>query len=219
MAEVQGTASTNLDAHTLNAVQQAVELYQGDLLEGYYEDWCLFERERLQGILLNALAKLMAHYRSQGAYEQALRCGQRILHDDPLLEEVHREMMRLHCLAGNRGAALRQYGQCRAILAKELDIGPMEETTVLYEQICGSGEPGNPGQTEAEQDPFSATQAAPQPTPNAKQPHRPLAARMDEALHEMRLAQQEVQRLDTRFRRTVTVLKNIRRQVGDTEKA
>src|SRR5262245_165204 len=114
------TVAQHGDEEMFSDLTQAVDLYQGDLLEGCYEDWCLYERERLQGMFLGALARLMIYHRRQGTYEEAIRYGQRILSYDPLLEETHRELMRLHCLAGNRGAALRQYRTCQAILVKEL---------------------------------------------------------------------------------------------------
>ncbi|MGD2157635.1 MAG: winged helix-turn-helix domain-containing protein, partial [Anaerolineales bacterium] len=33
-------------------LQSTVDLYQGDLLEGWYEDWCVFERERFKEMYL-----------------------------------------------------------------------------------------------------------------------------------------------------------------------
>lgn len=106
--------ASHLNRELFDNLTSAVELYQGELLEGCYEDWCLYEQQRLQELYLSALTRLMACHRSRGAYEEAIRCGQRVLSYDPLLEEVHREMMRLHCLAGNRGTALRQYRICQA---------------------------------------------------------------------------------------------------------
>jgi len=207
----------HLGPESFIALTRAVELYQGDLLEGCYEDWSLYDRERLQGMLLVTLEKLMAHYRSERKYEQALSYGQRILSYDPLLEAVHREMMRLHCLAGNRGAALRQYRTCQAILAKELGIEPMEETTTLYAQICRNEIPQGEGQAGQGQASLPRSGISPRPTPTLTDTRRPLAAHMDEALHQMQLAQEEFQRLDTRFRRTVAELKHIRREVDEAE--
>ena len=43
--------------------------------------------------------------------------------------------MRLHHLAGNRSAALRQYERCVAFLRQELDVDPSAQTVALYEQI------------------------------------------------------------------------------------
>ena len=36
-----------MDEDRARSLEDAVSLYQGDLLEGCYEDWCIYERERL----------------------------------------------------------------------------------------------------------------------------------------------------------------------------
>jgi len=41
-----------LEQNTVETLQDVVRLYQGDLLEGWYQDWCLYERERLQQMYL-----------------------------------------------------------------------------------------------------------------------------------------------------------------------
>jgi DNA-binding SARP family transcriptional activator len=89
-------------------------------------------------MLLRALAKLMVYYGTKGRYEEAIAYGQRILSLDPLREEVHRELMRYHQLAGRRAGALRQFELCRRVLREELDIEPMPETIALYRRIRDS---------------------------------------------------------------------------------
>ena len=126
---------TALGATNVQELEQALQLYTGELLEGFYDDWVLRERERLHLLYLNSLARLMCYYRHHQAYEQGLVCGQQILNHDPLREEIHREMMRLYLENGQRALAVRQYETCREALAAELGIPPMEETQALYAQI------------------------------------------------------------------------------------
>ncbi len=121
------------DARTLEA---AVSLYVGELLEGFYDDWALRERERLRQVYLNSLAHLLRFYRRQGAYEKALENGRKILDLDPLREEIHREMMQLYVESGQRVLAIRQYEICCDLLDTELGILPMEETQALCAQIA-----------------------------------------------------------------------------------
>lgn len=123
------------EAWNVEPLHKAVRLYQGDFLDGFYEDWCLSERERLQQTLLRTLARLMVYYGTKGQYEEGIVYGQRILSLDPLREEIHRELMRYYQLAGRRACALRQFEVCRRILQEELDIEPMPETMVLYRRI------------------------------------------------------------------------------------
>jgi DNA-binding SARP family transcriptional activator len=124
---------TAVEARTL---EDALSLYTGDLLEGFYDDWVLRERERLYSLELRGLAHLLKYHRDQKDYEKALACGQKILDLDPLREEIHREMMRLHAANRQRTLAIRQYETCCRILDEDLSVPPMEETRMLNDQIC-----------------------------------------------------------------------------------
>ncbi|HLO29871.1 MAG TPA: BTAD domain-containing putative transcriptional regulator [Anaerolineales bacterium] len=116
--------------------QKILGLYKGDLLEGYYKDWALRERERLRALYVRSLIYLLQYYEFYRSYEKAIAYGRQILDLDPLREEIHRVMMRLYVENGQRILALRQYEICRATLAKELGISPMEDTQLLYAQIA-----------------------------------------------------------------------------------
>jgi len=131
----QDTPAQQLMPEQAAHLEKAVDLYVGDLLEGVYEDWCLYDRERLSLLYLNALGKLMVFHEANATYERGLACGARILAHDDTREKVHRQMMRLHWLLGDRDAALTQYKHCAQILRETLDILPMEETTRLYQQM------------------------------------------------------------------------------------
>jgi DNA-binding SARP family transcriptional activator len=131
-----------MGAADVERLEQTLQLYTDDLLEGFYDDWALRERERLRSIYLNGLAHCMDYYRRHGAYEQGLTCGQQILRHDPLREEIHRDMMRLYLNSGQRAMAVRQYETCHAILAT--GIPPMEETEALYIHIASLAVPRRP---------------------------------------------------------------------------
>lgn len=132
---VRDVPGDQLDGPSLVALRAAAELYRGDLLEGWYQDWCLFERERLQNIHLVMLDKLIEACEAHREYEAGLAYGSRILRSDRARERTHRSMMRSYFLAGDRTAALRQYAHCVAVLREELDVEPDRRTQVLYEQI------------------------------------------------------------------------------------
>ena len=124
---------TAVEARTL---KDALKLYTGDLLEGFYDDWVLRERERLYSLELRGLAHLLKYHRHRKDFGKALACGQKILDLDPLREEIHREMMRLHAANRQRTLAVRQYETCCRMLDEDLSVGPMEETRLLHDQIC-----------------------------------------------------------------------------------
>jgi DNA-binding SARP family transcriptional activator len=131
----QATPGEALDMERAGGLQRAVELYRGDLLEGWYQDWCLYERERLQNMYLDMLDKLMAHCEAHQQYEAGLEHGAKILRLDRARERTHWQLMRLHYLANDRSGALRQYQRCVAALDQELGVKPSQRTMVLHEQI------------------------------------------------------------------------------------
>jgi DNA-binding SARP family transcriptional activator len=145
-----------LNAGEKDELQMAVQIYEGELLEGSYEDWCLFERERLQNIYLAMLYKLMRYCEAHNEYEASQLFGARILHYDRASERTHQRLMQLQYMAGDRTAALRQYERCVIALNEDLGVKPDKRTVALYEKIR-SGEP---------EQPVNLTQPA-SPTPSA----------------------------------------------------
>jgi len=139
---VHGVPGEDLDPCAVAALREAVELYRGDLLQSWYQEWCLPERDRLQSIHLVMLEKLMAHAASGRDYEIAIEYGERLLRYDRAHEQAHRELMRLRNLAGDRTGALRQYERCLAALRAEPGVEPAERTVALHQQIrAGSSDP------------------------------------------------------------------------------
>jgi DNA-binding SARP family transcriptional activator len=132
----QAKELSDMEFHTL---QEADDLYKGDLLEGWYQDWCLFERERFQAMYLMLLNKLIQYCEIHQKYEAGLAYGEKLLRYDHAYERAHRQMMRLYSMAGDRTQALRQYQRCTTALHDELGIDPSEKTNQLYQQIKAGG--------------------------------------------------------------------------------
>ncbi len=135
ISSYQDFAGYQLSEGQAASLELAVELYTNDLLIGAYEDWSIYDRERLSLLHLNALSKLLTYYETNRAYERGLACGERILARDHTREKVHLHMMRLYWSLGDRNAALAQYKRCTQILRDELGIPPMKETTQVYLQM------------------------------------------------------------------------------------
>ena len=132
---VEGITGQQLTAVQAAALEEAVALYEGDLLENYYQEWCLYERERFRHLHLVMLDKVIGYYEGHGAYEQAITFAVRVLMHDRAREHAHRQLMRLMHLSGDRTGALQQYEKCVEALREELDVAPAERTRQLYEQI------------------------------------------------------------------------------------
>jgi DNA-binding SARP family transcriptional activator len=123
------------DEPTAGRLRAAFQLYKGDLLEGCYQDWCLFERERLQTIYLATLDRLICYSECNRLYEDALDYVAEVLRNDPARERAHRQAMRLHFARGDRSAAIRQYQRCVTALKCDLGVSPSSRTNRLLEKI------------------------------------------------------------------------------------
>ena len=109
----------------------SVALYQGEFLEGYYDDWVVSQREQLRLHLLESLARLVDGYKRAGNYEHALTYARRIVMEEPWDEAGHCEVMRLYHLLGREAEALKQFEHCRTFLDAELNAAPAPETVAL----------------------------------------------------------------------------------------
>lgn len=155
---VSGKPGQEICDDDASALRTVVQLYHGDLLEGWCQDWCLYERERLQNVYLAMLDKLIGYCEVHRNYELGLLYGTQILRHDRARERTHRQMMRLYHLAGDRTAALRQYERCRTALKEELEVKPSKATELLRHEIR---------QDRLGSSTSSQAKASPAPTPDA----------------------------------------------------
>ncbi len=141
-----------VDQGDIASLQRAVALYQGDLLMGFtvrdapdFEMWLLVEQERLRGILMDVLQRLISEAIQDNGISlaQGLSYANQRLALDTWREESHRFKMMLLALQDQRSAALAQYNQCQDILWDNLGVEPGPEITALYEQIRDGTFPQN----------------------------------------------------------------------------
>jgi DNA-binding SARP family transcriptional activator len=121
--------------HDPKRLSKAVELYRGDFLQGWYQQWCLEERERLRQIYLETLDALVAHCEAVRDINAGVAYAIHALHADPARECTHRALMRLYRAAGDRSSALQQYERCVEAVRRELGMEPDDETRALEREI------------------------------------------------------------------------------------
>lgn len=124
------------EAHgRLEALKRAQSTYHGELLEGLDEEWCEDERRHLRsqyGWLLRALVQAC---RENADYSAGATYAQEAVALNPLDEDMHRELMLLHYLLGDQGAAVEQYRMLKLLLHDELNVEPSESTKELWEYL------------------------------------------------------------------------------------
>jgi len=142
VAHFESMLAAGLSTSTTERLSEAVTLYRGDFLEGFnvraapeFDEWALVQRERLRALAVRALFQLAAEQGARAEWLAAIDSITRLLTLDPWREEVHQQLMLFLARSGQRSAALAQYQTCQRILAEELGVEPLPETTALYERI------------------------------------------------------------------------------------
>ncbi|MFN8444972.1 MAG: BTAD domain-containing putative transcriptional regulator, partial [Caldilineaceae bacterium] len=84
--------------HSIATLKRALELYQGELLPGCYDEWLLPLREETQQLYLAALERFSTLHEGERNYSDAIQANLQLLRIDPLHEATYRRLIRLYAL-------------------------------------------------------------------------------------------------------------------------
>ncbi|MEV0248471.1 BTAD domain-containing putative transcriptional regulator [Nocardia sp. NPDC050712] len=160
-------ADVAVDVHLVNA--WACRLIQGaaqqrdltvdpcldealDLLPGWYDDWAIFERERLRHRVLHALESLSRQFCLAGRYAEGVDAAMLAVGADPIRESAQRVLIEAHLAEGNVGEARRAFGVFRRLILRELGVPPSPQLTAL---LAGARTTGHPPQASGRVPAFS----------------------------------------------------------------
>ena len=134
--ELKQLCSQPISESNYDQVKTHLQALQGELLSGWDEEWCWFERERHHHLWISLLEKALDYAHWQGLSDDAVLFGSRLLHLEPAHEPTHQVLMRVHLARRDRAGAIRQYQRCKAAL-QEWDLEPDHETIRLYHEAQG----------------------------------------------------------------------------------
>jgi TolB-like protein/DNA-binding SARP family transcriptional activator/protein involved in temperature-dependent protein secretion len=119
------------------ALDRAIGLYRGSLLADFsipeeaWTEWLGVQRQRLEGLALDAMVKLAEQELQAGNHEQALRAANLAIEVSGMREDAHRLVMRALAAGGRKADAVKHYEQLVALLKRELDVEPDATTLSL----------------------------------------------------------------------------------------
>ena len=120
----------------------AVELYRGELLEGFhiagtpeFERWLATERERLARRYTNALEQLAGERETAGDCVGAATWWRRLATRDPYSSRVTLRLMRALAASGDPAAAVQQARVHEALIREELQVAPDPDVVKLVRQL------------------------------------------------------------------------------------
>jgi DNA-binding SARP family transcriptional activator len=122
-------------------LESAVASYRGDFLSGFslsdapaFDDWASLQREHWH-LQLSRVDDLLSRLLLDGGeFARGIDIAQGWVQHDPLNESAHRRLMQLCMATGDRTGALHAYANCQAVLGRELNADPSEETQALMMQ-------------------------------------------------------------------------------------
>jgi two-component SAPR family response regulator len=110
---------------SIEALEQAVALYRGELFEDEpYAEWCELDRRELAEQQVTALERLAAVLATQGEAERSLELMRRAVRLAPYREDLLVSLLDTLVHMGRPGEARAQYDEFRKILERELGAEP-----------------------------------------------------------------------------------------------
>ena len=106
-------------------------LMGGELLPGWYDDWVLYERARLQQVRLRMLELLAELLALRGENALAVAAAMTAIGIEPMRESAVRTLIRLHIADGNYHDAVEEAARFRRRLARELGVLPSSQFEAL----------------------------------------------------------------------------------------
>jgi hypothetical protein len=131
--EVAGWADRLVRGHATaeDLVLEGRRLHPDDMLPGWYEDWVIFERERIRQRILHGLEALSNRLRLDGRHGEAVEAALCAVHLKPLRESAQRVLLLGHLAEGNRVEARRELGAYAHQLKRELRLPVNPELAAL----------------------------------------------------------------------------------------
>jgi predicted ATPase/DNA-binding SARP family transcriptional activator len=125
-------AAADQDEH---ALQTAISLYRGPLLEGCNEEWATSERQSRELAYTGALESVAQIASARSDLQAAIPILRRLVTSDPLRESAHRNLIRALAMNGDVAAARKAFRDLRIMLFRELGVEPAPETLEVVSQI------------------------------------------------------------------------------------
>jgi DNA-binding SARP family transcriptional activator len=117
------------------ANQEAAMSLSADLLQDWYDDWLVLERDRWNQLRLHALEALAERLLACGELSQAVDAALAAVWTEPLRESAHRILIRVHAAEGNPSEALAQYRRYQQLLHHELSTSPTAQMEELIQEV------------------------------------------------------------------------------------
>jgi WD40 repeat protein/basic membrane lipoprotein Med (substrate-binding protein (PBP1-ABC) superfamily)/DNA-binding SARP family transcriptional activator len=121
---------------------EIVQLYRGELLPGFYDQWTVLERERHLLAYHQKMNLLLEGLIHSNQWHEVLKWGEQWIRLTYSPEAAFRALMIAHAGLGDQGMVSATYQRCMEALHRDLGLEPSPETRHLFQQlIAGEASP------------------------------------------------------------------------------
>ncbi|MEW5717170.1 MAG: tetratricopeptide repeat protein, partial [Chloroflexota bacterium] len=139
--DVSALKQVNEQAASTDDLMDALATYTGELLPGFYDDWVVLERERLQATFEQKMARLLDALVEERRWSDVLDWGERWIALGQTPEPAYRALMRAHSALGDLSKVAAVCQRCTESMRAQLGVEPSEQTRALFEQLCKGARP------------------------------------------------------------------------------
>lgn len=135
MNELNAANASSSLPDQIKHLKAAIANYHGIFLPKLDMEWALVLRTQMQHAFMDSLIKLANLYFQADQYQPAIHTANRALIEDPCNEAAYRLIMLAYAAMGSRAEVARQFEKCIAILKRELNVEPAQQTKALYDML------------------------------------------------------------------------------------
>jgi len=118
------------ESASIDELKTALSVFQGELLPGFYHDWIILEREHLQAIYEQKMARLLELFEKEKRWNDILEWAENWISFGQGSEAAYRILMTAYDALGDRAKVTSTYERCKTAL-RVLDLEPSEQTRAL----------------------------------------------------------------------------------------
>jgi DNA-binding SARP family transcriptional activator len=124
-----------LEEWTADDLLENLMVYRGELLPGFYDEWVVLERERMQAIFERKMKLLLEQMGEEQRWLEVLTLGEKWIAFGHTPEPAYRALIVAHAALGDQSSAAAVYQRCIKDLREELGVVPSIQTQTLFEDI------------------------------------------------------------------------------------
>jgi predicted ATPase/DNA-binding SARP family transcriptional activator len=120
---------------TTHDLADKLAVYEGEFLPGFYDDWILLTRDRLQSSFEQMMVLFLGRLGYENRWSAILEWAERWISFGTSPEPAYQALIVAHSRLGDKAGATSAYHRCQQSLGEQLGVEPAVLTTKIYELI------------------------------------------------------------------------------------